>query len=67
MLEISFYSFLVAGTFFDAAYFDLFYQLVAIIVVLKTQAENTSPLPSSVSGTEAMVQPRQGREVFVPS
>jgi probable O-glycosylation ligase (exosortase A-associated) len=35
MLEGAFLAFVVSGTFFDAAYFDMFYQLVAVIVLMK--------------------------------
>ena len=35
MLEASFIGFAVAGSFVDFAYFDLFYQLIAIVVVAK--------------------------------
>jgi probable O-glycosylation ligase (exosortase A-associated) len=35
MLEVAFYAYLVSGAFLGLSYFDLFYQLVAIAVVLK--------------------------------
>jgi probable O-glycosylation ligase (exosortase A-associated) len=35
MLQSAFAAFLVVGTFYDAAYFDLVYYLVAVIVIIK--------------------------------
>lgn len=35
MLMISFASFMLVGTFLDAAYFDMFYYLVAMVIILK--------------------------------
>ena len=32
--------YMVSGTFLDVAYFDLFYQLVAAVVIAKTIQEN---------------------------
>jgi hypothetical protein len=34
-LRISFVGFAVAGTFLDFAYFDVYYQLVAAVIILK--------------------------------
>ena len=50
MIEISLASFMVAGSFFDAAYFDLFYEMIAVVIILKSQAENSLSLASSASG-----------------
>ena len=38
MLRISFLGYMVAGTFLDFAYFDVYYQLVAAVIVLKCLA-----------------------------
>lgn len=35
MLEVSFMAYIVAGTFLDAAYFDVLYQSVGVIVIIK--------------------------------
>jgi len=35
MLQSALSVFLVVGSFYDAAYFDFFYQLVAVIIILK--------------------------------
>ncbi len=45
MLETSLVSFMVAGTFLDIAYFDMFYYLVAVLIVLKERVLR-GPLPS---------------------
>lgn len=38
MLQLSFASFLVSGAFLGRAYFDLFYQLVATVIILRSLA-----------------------------
>lgn len=38
MLQLSFVTFLVSGAFLGRAYFDLFYQLVATVIILKSLA-----------------------------
>jgi probable O-glycosylation ligase (exosortase A-associated) len=50
MLLGALFVFVVSGTFLDFAYFDLFYQLVAIVIILKEimdQQTVTSPHPAS--------------------
>ncbi len=42
--------YLIVGTFLDAAYFDLFYYLVAIIVIAKAIVQS-SPVPEIVTST----------------
>ena len=34
MLQVSFVAYMVVGTFLDTAYFDVFYQLVAVVILL---------------------------------
>ena len=45
MLEISILSFLVAGAFLSMSYFDLFFHLVAITVILKVLVLQEAPVP----------------------
>lgn len=52
MLEISLASYMVAGTFFDAAYFDLFYELVALVIILKAQIEERPDHTARYSDSE---------------
>jgi hypothetical protein len=35
MLKAALITFIVVGTFYDAAYFDMFYYLVAAIIIIK--------------------------------
>jgi len=48
MLEVSFFGFLVSGAFLGLANFDLFYQLVAMVIILKVlyrdEAAATAPV-----------------------
>ncbi len=39
MMEIALVCYAVTGTFLDTAYFDLYYQLVAVIIMLKQQVQ----------------------------
>jgi putative inorganic carbon (hco3(-)) transporter len=51
--------FLIVGTFLDAAYFDLFYYLVAMIVVAKGIVQTSSvpqTVPSTISGGRGEVR-----------
>lgn len=49
-LEASLVGFLVAGSFFDALYFDMFYEIVGIIVILKGLGELSIATNSRSSG-----------------
>jgi probable O-glycosylation ligase (exosortase A-associated) len=46
MVEVALVAFMVVGTFYDAAYFDMFYYLVAVIVIIK---ERIRHLPAEAS------------------
>jgi hypothetical protein len=35
MLQTALIAFTIVGSFYDAAYFDFFYQLVAVVIILK--------------------------------
>ena len=50
MLQISLIAYMVGGVFLGRAYFDLFYHLVAIIVVLKVLANRELSSITAVSG-----------------
>jgi len=39
LLSVSFWAFMVAGSFLDFAYFDLIFQLIAIVVILRNLAQ----------------------------
>lgn len=54
-LQISLVAYLVVGTFIDAAYFDMFYYLIAILVILKERVENSpgvEALPEAANVTD---------------
>ncbi|MCA9451207.1 MAG: hypothetical protein KC584_01075, partial [Nitrospira sp.] len=36
MVQLGLIAYMIAGTFLDTAYFDLFYQLVGIIIIMKS-------------------------------
>lgn len=50
-LKFSFVAFIVGGSFFDAAYFDLFFQLIAVVVILKEQVDNVAGLAGSIGSS----------------
>ncbi|GJL64893.1 MAG: hypothetical protein NPIRA04_35470 [Nitrospirales bacterium] len=35
MVEISFVVYMIVGTFLDVAYFDVFYQFIVVVILLK--------------------------------
>jgi probable O-glycosylation ligase (exosortase A-associated) len=45
MVQLGLFTFLISGTFLGRAYFDLFYQLVATVVVLKVVQQEPDPEP----------------------
>jgi putative inorganic carbon (hco3(-)) transporter len=51
MLESAFVAYMVAGSFLDIAYFDMFYYLVAVVIILKQRVlvprEAARPAPSA--------------------
>jgi putative inorganic carbon (HCO3(-)) transporter len=50
MLQVSLWGFMVVGSFFDAPYFDLFYYMIAALIILKEKiAEALGKLPAVVS------------------
>ncbi len=46
MLQASLFVFMVVGTFVDAAYFDMFYYLVAVIIIIKERMRRLEFEPS---------------------
>lgn len=55
MVQLGLITFLVSGAFLGRAYFDLFYQLVATVIILKVLARNetTTPEPEPAEEMEA--------------
>jgi probable O-glycosylation ligase (exosortase A-associated) len=55
MIEVSLFGFLVSGAFLGLANFDLFYQLIAMVIILKmlyrAHVTASAPLPSKESET----------------
>lgn len=51
MVEVSVVGYIVSGTFLSMSYFDLFYHLVAITVILKVLAK--APVPAAVADAAA--------------
>lgn len=52
-LKVSFVAFLVGGSFFDSAYFDLFFQLVAVVVILGDRVRDSSAAGSTITSTRS--------------
>jgi probable O-glycosylation ligase (exosortase A-associated) len=64
MVQFALIACMIAGTFLDTAYFDLFYQLVAIIIImksLKSRSAITQRSPFSPSSIEHRVPALQGQ------
>jgi probable O-glycosylation ligase (exosortase A-associated) len=57
MLQLSFASFLVSGAFLGRAYFDLFYQLVATVIILKSLARRELQEAQAPEGSEVTAVP----------
>ena len=57
MLEVSLLGFLVTGAFLSMSYFDLFFHLVAITVMLKVLVLQEAPAPVPVVARPAPVSP----------
>jgi putative inorganic carbon (HCO3(-)) transporter len=53
MIEVSLFGFLVSGAFLGLANFDLFYQLVAMVIILKVLYRNESAATAPVRVDEA--------------
>ncbi len=54
-LQASFFGYFIIGTFLDTAYFDIFYYLVGIVIIIKgliARAETESPQPAKVGDFE---------------
>jgi probable O-glycosylation ligase (exosortase A-associated) len=47
-IKVSFVAFFVGGTFFDSAYFDMFYQLIAVLIILKEHVKELICADSAV-------------------
>jgi putative inorganic carbon (HCO3(-)) transporter len=54
MIEVSFFGFLVSGAFLGLANFDLFYQLVAMVIILKVlyRSEAAATVPAPIGNSE---------------
>jgi probable O-glycosylation ligase (exosortase A-associated) len=50
LLQVALLTFMAVGTFYDAAYFDMFYHLVAVIIILKERVKRPEPEDLSVTG-----------------
>jgi len=69
-LQASLLGYSVAGTFLDVAYFDIYYQLVAVIIILnERQTEESAQLQASSSGTAAWGLPLEEptKPIHVPA
>jgi len=53
MIEVSLFGFLVSGAFLGLANFDLFYQLVAMVIILKMLYRSDAPVTSPVPLAES--------------
>jgi probable O-glycosylation ligase (exosortase A-associated) len=49
MLQTSLVGYVIVGTFYDAAYFDMFYYLVAILIIVQDKIQQTSIDATSAS------------------
>jgi hypothetical protein len=61
MLEVSLAAFMVSGAFQTEAYLDLFYHVVAGVVMLKVLAARNEPV------VEAPTEPEAGAEPALPT
>jgi hypothetical protein len=52
MIEVSLFGFLVSGAFLGLANFDLFYQLVAMVIILKMLYRSDAPVSAPVRAEE---------------
>jgi O-antigen ligase len=52
MIEVSLFGFLVSGAFLGLANFDLFYQLVAMVIILKMLYRSATPVAAPVRAEE---------------
>jgi probable O-glycosylation ligase (exosortase A-associated) len=53
MIEVSLFGFLVSGAFLGLANFDLFYQLIAMVIILKMLYRADAPAPALVPSHES--------------
>jgi hypothetical protein len=60
MLQGTFIAYLVAGTFLDVAYFDLFYELVCTLVIAKEVIGKSTKGPVHPESASSSVQPTPG-------
>jgi len=65
MLEVSLFGFLISGAFLGFANFDLFYQLVAMVIILKILWAEQVPNILRQEGEEQ--EPRELQEELVPA
>jgi len=62
MLEVSLIAYVICGTFLDTAYFDLYYQLVAVGIMVKAQKQKmlhrpTAEIQKAILGREVLEPP----------
>ncbi len=66
MLQISFVVYMIVGTFLDTAYFDVFYQLVAVVVLLKEHMHRVVRSWHMEGASQISSRPYSRRRAFVP-
>ena len=64
-LKLSFIAFFVGGSFFDSAYFDMFYQLIAVVVILRERVNDIAAVnPAIISGSQVTLGSGGAAESF---
>ena len=63
MLQVSLVGYAVSGAFLGLAYFDLYYHLIALVVLMKVQVQRLAEQPEQpiVQGPNTFRRPRQER------
>ncbi|MGE0823674.1 MAG: putative O-glycosylation ligase, exosortase A system-associated [Candidatus Binatia bacterium] len=64
MLQIAFWSFMVSGTFLDVAYFEVYYQLIGAVILLKERVRERLAEPQAQQDEISAIQYDVRRPVY---
>jgi hypothetical protein len=65
MLQASFLAYMVSGAFLTEAYFDLFYHLVSVVILLKVLVRQEAPAPAAPAAATPVRTPVRTMPVAV--